>query len=122
MRRALFNFLTSFADIDTLLQQYAEVVSFSVNDESSFGLTSLVDRGRFLFQNAMAHARKMLQDQGMLPIIDTFKIDANNNVVDTFSMPLLPIVPSEDSELFFALMGELTAWRQELQAFWSEQE
>ncbi len=121
MRRALFNFFTTFADIDTLLQKYAEVLSFTLNDESSLALTSLVDRGRSLFQSATAHARKMLQDQGTLPIIDAFKIDVNNNVIDTFSMPLLPIVPYEDSELFFALMGELTAWRQELQAFGSEQ-
>ena len=32
-----------------------------------------------------------------------FKIDANNRVIDSFSMPLLPIVPLEDSELFFVL-------------------
>ncbi len=62
----------------------------------------------------------MLHDQGKLPIIDAFQIDADNKVIDTFSMPLLPIVPDEDSEHFFALMGQLTAWRQELQAFWSE--
>jgi hypothetical protein len=83
-------------------------------------LSTLVDRGRSLFQKATAHARKMLQDQGTQPIIDVFKIDADNNVIDSFSMPLLPIVPLEDSEHFFALMGQLTAWRQELQAFWSE--
>jgi hypothetical protein len=63
----------------------------------------------------------MLHDQGELPIIDLFKIDADNNVIDTFSVPLLPILSDEDSELFFALMGQLIAWRQELQAFWSEQ-
>jgi hypothetical protein len=62
----------------------------------------------------------MLHDQGKLPIIDAFQIDADNKVIDTFSMPLLPIVPDEDSEHFFALMGQLTAWRQEPQAFWSE--
>jgi hypothetical protein len=120
MRRALFTFLTTFADIDELLQQYADELAPALDDESSFALISLVDRGRSLFQTATAHARKMLHDQGELPIIDTFKIDANNNVIDTFSMPLLPIVIQEDSELFFTLMGQLTAWRQELQVFWSE--
>ena len=62
----------------------------------------------------------MLHDQGALPIVDAVKIDADNNVIDTFSMPLLPIVPYEDSELFFALMSQIASWRQELQAFWSE--
>ncbi len=120
MRRALFTFLTTFADIDALLQQYTDALSPTLDDESSLALSSLIGSGRSLFQKATAHARKMLHDQGEIPIIDTFKIDANNNVIDTFSMPLLPIVPHEDSELFFALMGQLTAWRQELQAFWSE--
>jgi len=122
MRRALFTFLTTFADIDALLQQYTDVLSPTLDDESSLALSSLIGSGRSLFQKATAHARKMLRDQGTLPIIDTFKIDANNNVIATSSMPLLPIVPHEDSELFFALMGQLTAWRQELQAFWSKRE
>jgi hypothetical protein len=121
MRQALFTFLTRFADIDELLQQYAEILSPTLDDEASFVLASLISSGRSLFQNAASHARKMLYDQEMLPIIDVFKIDANNKVIDTFTMPLLPIVPHEDSELFFVLMGQLTTWRQELQAFWSMQ-
>ncbi len=120
MRQALFRFLTTFADIDVLLQQYVQLYSHMLDNESSLTFAAIIDRGRSLFQDATTHARKMLQDQGTLPIIDAFKIDVNNNVIDTLSMPLLPIVPYEDSELFFALMGKLTAWRQELQAFWSE--
>jgi hypothetical protein len=120
MRQALFTFLIAFADIDALLQQYAAVLSPTLDDESSLVLVALVDRGRSLFQKATTHARKMLHDQGTLPIVDAFKIDADNNVIDTFSMPLLPIVPHEDSELFFALMGQLAVWRKELQAFWNE--
>ncbi len=120
MRQTLFTFLITFADIDGLLQQYADTLSHMLDDKSSLALSSLISSGRSLFQEAAAHARKMLHDQGELPIIDIFKIDANNNMIDTFSMPLLPIVPHEDSELFFALMGQLTAWRQELQVFWIE--
>ncbi len=62
----------------------------------------------------------MLHDQGVLPIVDAVKIDGGDNVIDTFSMPLLPIILHEDSKHFFALTGQLAAWRQELQAFWSE--
>jgi hypothetical protein len=120
MRQSLFNFLTTFADSDTLLQQYTDVLSSTLDDASSLALSSLIDRGRSLYQQATVHARKMLHDQGELPIIDALKIDADTMVIDTFSMPLLPIVPDEDSEHFFALMGQLIAWRQELQAFWSE--
>jgi hypothetical protein len=120
MRRALFTFLTTFADIDALLQHYADILSPILDDETSLSLSTMIDRGRSLFQTATAHARKMLHEQGEQPIINAFKIDVNNNVVDTISMPLLPIVPQEDSELFFILMGQLTAWRQELQALWSK--
>ena len=120
MRHTLFTFLITFADIDVLLQHYADVLSPTLDDEPSRVLSTLIDCGRSLFQKASEHARKMLRDQGELSIIDALKIDANNTVIDSFSMPLLPIVPHEDNELFFALMGQLTAWRQELQAFWSE--
>jgi hypothetical protein len=122
MRQTLFTFLTNVSDIDVLLQQYADILSTTLDDESSLALASLIYRGRSLFQKTTAHARKMLHFQGEQPIIDTFKIDANNNMIHTFSMPLLPIIPDEDSELFFAYMKQLTAWRWELKAFWSKRE
>lgn len=121
MRRALFTFLTTYTDIDELLRQYVDILSPKLVDEFSLEFATLVDCGRSLFQKASAQARKMLHDQAELPIIAAFKIDADKKVIDTFSMPLLPIVPHEDSEYFFALMGQLTAWRQELETFWSEQ-
>src|SRR6266480_5541353 len=108
MRQTLFTFLITFADIDGLLQQYADVLSPTLDDESSLALSTLIECGCSLFQKASEHARKMLRDQGELPIIDTLKIDANNTVIDSFSMPLLPILSHEDNELFFALMGQLT--------------
>lgn len=104
-----------------ILQQYADILSPPLDDESSLVLASLIGSGRSLFQKATTHARKMLYEQETLPIIDTFQIDANNKVINTFSMPLLPIMPPVDIELFFAFMRQLAAWRRELQAFWSEQ-
>ena len=120
MRQALFTFLTNFADIDTLLQQYIEMLSSTLDDESALLLARFIDSGRSLFQKAILHTRKMLHDQEMLPIIDTFKIDVDNKVIDSFSMPLLPIVPNDDKDLFIVFMRQLVDWRRELQAFWSE--
>jgi len=120
MRQALFTFLTTCADIDALLQRYTAAMLPTLDDESALALATLLDRGRSLFQEATAHARKMVHDQGALPIVDAVKIDAHNNVIDTFSMPLLPILSHEDSEHFFALMGQVTAWMQEERAFWAE--
>jgi hypothetical protein len=122
MRQALFTFLTTCADIDALLQRYTSAMLPTLDDESALTLADLLDQGRSLFQEATAHARKMLHDQGALPIVDAVKIDAHNNVIDTFSMPLLPILAHEDSEHFFALMEQVTTWMQEEQAFWAERE
>src|SRR5260370_14763436 len=95
MRQALFRFLTAFADIDTLLQRYTHALSPTLDNEASPMLIALIERGRCLFQKATAHTRKMLHDQGELPIIDVFQIDADNTVTDTFSMLLLPIVSQQ---------------------------
>jgi len=120
MRQALFTFLTTCADIDALLQRYTAAMLPTLDDESALALAALLDRGRSLFQEATTHARKMVHEQGALPVVDAVKIDAQNNVIDTFSMPLLPILSREDSEHFFVLMGQLTAWMQEERAFWAE--
>ncbi len=53
--------------------------------------------------------RKMLRDQAALPIVDAIKIDADNNVIDTFAMRLLPIVGQEESEHFLTLLTQLTS-------------
>ena len=60
----------------------------------------------------------MLQDQGELPIVDAVRVDATHTVVDTFSMPLLPIVPEEDSTRFVEYRRQLAAWYVELAAVW----
>jgi hypothetical protein len=120
MRQALFTFMSTFADIDSLLVRYAEVFESRLDSGSAALLTELCERGRSLFEQATTHARKMLQKQGELPVVDLFKIGADNQVIDTFSIPLLPIVPQEDRERFFAFMRLLTGWRQEFTAFWNE--
>ncbi len=92
MRQTLFTFLTSFVDIDQLLKLHTDILSPTLDERSSLAFSSLINRGRSLFQMAKEHARKMVHDQETLPIIDLFQIGANNNVIDSFSMPLLPIV------------------------------
>jgi hypothetical protein len=105
IRKALFAFLTNAADSDALLQRYDDVLTTTFDNESTLQLVARIELGRSLFQEATDHARKMVHDQEELPIIDIFTID--NNLIDTNSMPLLPIVPQEDSELFFSFMKQL---------------
>lgn len=117
MRQALFASMSTFDDIDTLLTGYAERLGPRLDSESSAEFIELCERGRSLFAQAASHARKMLQAQGELPVVDLFRIGADDQVIDTFSMPLLPIVPEDDREHFFAFMGLLTAWQEEFTAF-----
>ena len=120
IRQALFTFMGTFADIDSLLVGYAEVFGSRLDSGSAAVLTELCERGRSLFAQATTHARKMLREQGELPVVDAVKIDADNQVIDTFSLPLLPVVSQEDRERFFEFMGLLTAWQQEITSFWNE--
>jgi hypothetical protein len=120
MRQALFTFMSTVDDIDTVLMRYAQVFGSRLDSGTAVRFTELCERGRSLFAQATTHARKMLQEQGELPVVDLFKIGADDQVIDTFSMPLLPIVPQEDRERFFAFMGLLTTWQQEITAFWNE--
>jgi hypothetical protein len=120
MRQTLFTFLTRFVDIDTLLKLYTNILSPTLDEEASLRLITLVDRGRSLFQRTIEHARYMVHDQETLQIIDLFQIDANDKVIDSFSIPLLPIVSTEDREHFLALIEQLSDWILELQAFWDD--
>ena len=120
MRQVLFASMSTFDDIDALLTGYAERLESRLDSGSAVECTELCARGRSLFAQAASHARKMLQAQGELPVVDLFKIGADNQVIDTFSMPVLPIVPEEDRERFFAFMGLLTAWQEEITAFCNE--
>src|SRR5258707_2003690 len=52
IRQALFRFLTSFADIDVLLQRYTHALSPTLDNEASLTLIALIERGRCLFQKA----------------------------------------------------------------------
>jgi hypothetical protein len=117
-RQALFRFLTTFADIEKLLQRYADVLLPMLDDESSLVLAALVDHGCSLFQKAAALARKMLHDQGELPIVDAFKIDADSRVVETFSFPLFPMVSDQDSEQFYIYIRLLTQWYRDFDEFY----
>jgi hypothetical protein len=117
MRQALFWFLTTFANIDKLLQRYMDVLSPMLDDESFLALAAMVDHGRSLFQKTSALARKMLRDQGELPIVDAFKIDTDGGIFEMFSFPLFPIVSDQDTQQFFIYISMLSQWYRDLDEF-----
>ncbi|HCP74426.1 MAG TPA: hypothetical protein DIU08_07260 [Ktedonobacter sp.] len=120
MRQALFTFLTTSVEIDPFLKEYAASFSSLLESESSSRLSQLAEQGRVLYRDATAHARSMLAEQGELPVMDMVKIDEDQNVIDTFSLPLLPLVPREDRERFCEFMSLLMAWHKEVATFWNE--
>ena len=117
-RQLLFQFMTECADIERFFQRSVQIASMQLDGQTALAFETLIERGRGLYRDAAAHARKMLQDQGELPIVDAVRVDANHTVVDTFSMPLLPIVPEEDSTGFVEYRCQLAAWHVELAALW----
>lgn len=120
MRQLLFQFMTECADIERFFQRSSEAASIQLDGPASLAFEALIERGRGLYRDAEAHARKMLREQGEVPVIDAVRVDATGSVVDTFSMPLLPIVPQEDSTRFGELMRQLAAWHVEFAAFWRQ--
>lgn len=103
-----------------LFQFMTEAASIQLDRQASGAFEDLIERGRKLYRDAAAHARKMLREQGELPIVDALMVDATGTVMETFSMPLLPIVPQEDSTRFGEFMCQLAAWHVELAAFWRQ--
>ncbi len=96
-RQLLFQFMTECADIERIFQRSREAASLQLDGQVFLAFEALIERGRGLYCDAAAHARKMLQDQGELPIIDVVRVDANQTAVEAFSMPLLPIVSEEEA-------------------------
>lgn len=110
MRRFLFRFLTTYTDTTLSLRRVSEQLSTLLDFDSRIGLDELVTQGTYLIEQTTKHARIILQDQVSTPIVDAFKVDSNGNVIETFSLPLLPVVPHEDKEKLIELLEQLVQW------------
>jgi len=121
MRHLLFTTLTNFTDFEANLQRCAKNLAPSLEDEFRLWLNNHIQYGRSLIRETIACARQLLHEQGDLPIVDGLHINLDGNVIDTFSMPLLPIVPRKGSKQIFENIEKLTQWYQELIAFLEEQ-
>jgi hypothetical protein len=117
MRRFLFTFLTTYADTTVSLKQIAEQPSALLDLGSYLKLDELVAQGISLIEQATKHARTMLQDQAGTPIVDAFKVDFDGTIQETFSLPLLPVVPQEDEEKLIELLEKLVQWNQDFTGF-----
>lgn len=110
LRQGLFRFLTTCASIENILLRYADVLHPILDDKSSLGLEILLDKGRFLYQEATTLAQKMILDQDESSIIDSFTIDADGRLIEAYSFPLFPIISDQDSKQFFNYIDMLLQW------------
>jgi hypothetical protein len=120
MRHVLFRFLTDHADAKTHLQQLAEDIHPRLDATSCAALDVLIKEGCAFIDEATVHARTILQDQTTAPIMDVVTIDAEGNVTEVGSLPLLPVMPEEESGQFFASIDRLTRWYGDLAVFLTE--
>lgn len=120
IRRFLFTFLTTYTDTTASLKRVAEQLSTLLDSGSCLKLDELVTQGISLIEQATKHARSMLQEQAGTPIFDAFKVDSDGNIQETFSLPLLPVVPQEDEEKLIELLEKLVQWNQEFTGFLKE--
>jgi hypothetical protein len=117
LRSDLFAFLEAYSDAETWLAHWALHLSATLDVASSRQVEALLSQGKALISEATAHARKILQEQAMAPIIDIVMIDPKGRVTETDTLPLFPIVPGEDREQFFASVRKLAQWHREIAAF-----
>jgi hypothetical protein len=121
-RQTLFSLLAECSDINEKLDRQLETQLSSLDQEVQGIFIALVERGRAVHHQVADHARHMLHEQNSLPILDGVMLDAENTVIDTFSLPLLPLVPHEERELLINLLHQLAVWHQEMAVFWREQQ
>jgi hypothetical protein len=120
-RRMLFRYLTSYADLDETFARFARllrtyIASFA-DREGSTRIETLLNDGKVLLDEATTHARAMLEEQAALPVIDVVSLNAEGEIIDEFSQPLLPIAQKEEHAQFFQYLMEIGQWYEDLSAF-----
>jgi len=117
LRRDLFAFLEVYRDAEIWLDHWALHLSAMLDTVSFRQFETLLSQGKTLISQATAHARQIVQEQAVAPIMDIVTLDENGTVTETETQPLFPVVSEEDREQFFASVRKLAQWHRELAAF-----
>ena len=121
-RQALFSVLTRAAELDNTFWPAMAGKAASLPSEAQATYARLLDCGQDIYEKLIAHTRRMLhaqQDESL--IIDAVKFDAEHRIIDTFSLPLFPVVSREESLVLTELLQQVTRWHQALADFWQAQ-
>jgi hypothetical protein len=118
IRHQLFQFLTTYSDIETMLSQFSPSLHVYLNDfDVCIAWEDLITQGKVLIDEATAHARRMLQDQAAIPVVDAVKMNAEGEVIEELALPLFPLVQEEDIICFFENLGKTSRWYQQIADF-----
>lgn len=117
VRKALFRFLSASVEWQEALQQRAQQFAPRLEPGARIQFEELIGEGCRLIEEARAQARAVLQWQADLPVIDAFVFDGGGKVIDEFPLPLLPLVPREELERYFAAGDRIVEWYVLMSAF-----
>lgn len=117
LRHFLFWFLTTYVDGEIFLNEVTHQWHSILDEEGTAWLEELVTQGNAIIHEATILARGILQAQEMIPVVDACERNHYGDVVGTFSLPLLPIVPAEDEEELIKCVKMLQEWYHDLALF-----
>jgi hypothetical protein len=117
VRRSLFRFLSASIEWQAALQQRAQQFAPRLEPGAHIRFEELITEGCRLIDKARTQARAVLQWQADLPVVDAYAIDADGSVIDEFPLPLLPLVPQEELERYFAAGDRIVEWYHSMSAF-----
>jgi len=115
LRRMLFDVLTTYADANALFSWYKQHLPLLLEGfDAQVEIEALLDQGRNLIAEVTALARSVVQEQATLPMMDAVQFNADEQVVETFSLPLFPIISPEARAQFFTYIALLTQWHHDI--------
>lgn len=117
VRRFLFWFLVTYEDADIALSKWVQLLYPTIDSDGITWLEELVAEGRSIINEALDIAQKMIREQENIPIIEACNVDHYGNSIETFSLPLLPMVSQVDEEQFIECIEMLKEWYKDIAEF-----
>lgn len=93
-RSDVFEWLLVCQDVPTRLRRIAERAARRLHPNHHAELDALMARGYALFEESATQARAVVEEILQQPALDTVEVNAEGEVVETGSMPLLPMLAS----------------------------
>jgi hypothetical protein len=118
VRHDLFEFVTAYAETETTFPRFAAAMHLYLNDfEACIAWEDLISQVQACIGEALAHARKMLQEQAEIPVVDAVKVNPAGEAIEEMALPLFPIVSKKDVACFYEHLRQLAQWSRQLMDF-----